>query len=88
MQISKLQDAKADYVFEVALDGNHKYKVWFDEDYYQKLTGGKISGEELVKKSFEFLLSKEPPDSILPEFELSVIQHYFPDYEDVIKQDI
>lgn len=88
IQVNKIEDNTTDYVFGVTLDGNHRYKVWFDEEYYQKLTGGNIRGEELVQKSFEFLLGKESPDSILPEFELSVIQRYFPDYEDVFKQDI
>ena len=38
--------------------------------------------EDLVRHSFSFLLDREPPTSILPEFDLAVIQRYFPDYED------
>jgi hypothetical protein len=37
--------------------------------------------EELVRRSFEFLLQRESKESILREFELSVIQRYFPDYD-------
>jgi hypothetical protein len=37
--------------------------------------------EDLVARSFEFLLEREPPESILATFELSVIQRYFPEYE-------
>jgi hypothetical protein len=37
--------------------------------------------EDLVRRSFEFLLEREPPSSILPRFELSVIQRYFPEYD-------
>jgi hypothetical protein len=36
--------------------------------------------ERLVEDSFEFLLQREPPSSILSEFDLSVIERYFPDY--------
>jgi hypothetical protein len=36
--------------------------------------------EDLVRRSFEFLLEREPPSSILQTFDLSVIQRYFPDY--------
>ena len=39
------------------------------------------SAEELVADSFGFLLGREPKESILREFDLSVIQRYFPDYD-------
>ncbi len=39
------------------------------------------SAEELVRDSFGFLLEREPKESILKEFDLSVIQRYFPDYD-------
>lgn len=37
--------------------------------------------EDLVKRSFDFLLKREPPSSILKSFDLSVIQKYFPEYD-------
>jgi hypothetical protein len=37
--------------------------------------------EDLVARSFEFLLDREPPDAILASFELAVIQRYFPEYD-------
>ena len=37
--------------------------------------------EDLVRRSFEFLLEREPASSILASFELSVIARYFPEYE-------
>jgi hypothetical protein len=42
------------------------------------------SAEDLVRESFRFLLDREPKESILREFKLSVISRYFPDYERVI----
>ena len=36
--------------------------------------------EELVRASFEFLLEREPKESILRTFELPVIERYFPEY--------
>ncbi|TMC81253.1 MAG: hypothetical protein E6J08_08025 [Chloroflexi bacterium] len=41
--------------------------------------------EDLVERSFEFLLLREPPSSILRRFELSTIQRYFPDYDREIR---
>ena len=54
--------------------------------YCQKLTGGRVSPEELVRASFEFLLGREPKESILREFDLPVIARYFPEYEGEIKK--
>ena len=48
---------------------------------YTRLTNGKIELEELVSRSFEFLLEREPKESILTRFDLSVIGRYFPEYE-------
>lgn len=35
---------------------------------------------DLVRRSFEFLLEREPKESILRSFELSVIGRHFPEY--------
>ncbi|OLD25551.1 MAG: hypothetical protein AUG06_10905 [Actinobacteria bacterium 13_1_20CM_2_65_11] len=42
--------------------------------------------EDLVERSFDFLLEREPPSSILATFELSVIQRYFPDYDRMFRR--
>ena len=39
------------------------------------------SAEELVRDSFHFLLERESKESILREFDLAVIQRYFPEFE-------
>jgi hypothetical protein len=72
-------------VFEASV-GAHKYKVTARKNYYQQLTDGKVTPEELVRKSFVFLLEREGPESILKEFELPLIGHYFPEYEETIKR--
>jgi hypothetical protein len=43
--------------------------------------------EDLVRRSFDFLLEREPPSSILRTFDLSVIERYFPEYGRVIKKE-
>jgi len=42
--------------------------------------------ETLVRESFRFLLEREPRESILPRFELTVIARYFPDYPIAIRR--
>jgi hypothetical protein len=41
--------------------------------------------EELLEASFAFLLEREPKESILPRFELPVIERYFPDFPRAIR---
>jgi hypothetical protein len=42
--------------------------------------------ESLVARSFDFLLEREPPGSILTAFDLSVIRRYFPEYDAEFKR--
>ena len=58
-----------------------QHTVSLDEAYNHRLTGGKISEEELIKRSFSFLLGRESKESILSQFNLKVISTYFPEYE-------
>lgn len=72
--------------FRVTIEegGSTSHRVTLSDDYHRKLTGGNISKEELVKKSFEFLLEREPKESILGSFDLPLIGRYFPEYERTI----
>jgi hypothetical protein len=36
--------------------------------------------EQVIEASFRFLLDREPKESILSSFDLSVISRYFPEY--------
>ena len=64
------------------------HSVRLKADYYRKLSGGKVSPETLIEKSFEFLLEREPNTTILARFDLPVIGHYFPEYEGTIAQNL
>ena len=77
--VSKLDDIK--YLVVVESRTTTEHTVTLPAVYYQTLTRGRITPEELIKKSFEFLLEREPNTSILRRFELSLISTYFPDYE-------
>jgi len=61
------------------------HTVRIDQPYYERLTGGRVSAEKLVEKSFEFLLEREGNTSILRSFDLPVIGRYFPEYETTIR---
>jgi hypothetical protein len=56
------------------------HAVTVEPDYHMRVTGGRVSARQLVEMSFEFLLEREPNTSILGQFELPVIERYFPEY--------
>lgn len=61
-----------------------RHIVDLDQVYYHELTGGKATPEALIERSFEFLLAREPKESILPKFNLEQISYYYPEYEEEI----
>jgi hypothetical protein len=66
-------------------DGRTEHTVTLTSEAYNRLSGGQSAPEELVRRSFEFLLEREPKESILREFDLTVISRYFPEYEAEIR---
>ena len=48
---------------------------------FQRLGSSGESPESLVRRSFEFLLAREPKESILKSFALRDIGRYFPEFE-------
>jgi hypothetical protein len=70
--------------FSVTVDEGEtasKHEVELDDGYFESLTGGEGTKEELIKRSFEFLLEREPKETIMSRFHLSIIPQYFPEYE-------
>lgn len=61
-----------------------RHRVHVSKAEYERYGGGEV--EDLVRRSFEFLLEREPNTSILREFDLSVIERYFPEYGHVISR--
>ena len=65
---------------------NTTHQVSIEPNYALKLAAGKITTAQLVEKSFDFLLEREANTSIMRSFDLSVIAHYFAEYEQIIAQ--
>jgi hypothetical protein len=58
------------------------HQVTLSQATYQKLAGGgKVSAADCVHAAFEFLLAREAKESILKQFDITVISHYFPTFE-------
>lgn len=77
-----------DTTYRVTVKGQRTtiHDVGADAEYCEKLTGGHVPAKVLIEKSFEFLLERESNTSILRKFDLPVIGHYFPEYENVIRK--
>ena len=74
--------------FDVTVEGRTvtTHRVTVKPAYYQKLTGGQVTEETLIEKSFEFLLERESNTAILSSFDLPLIGRYFPEYEKTIQK--
>ena len=72
------------HVIEAGSESRHH--VTLDPKDQARLAGATGGPEELIRKSFEFLLEREPKESILSRFDLSIISRYFPEYEREIKK--
>lgn len=70
--------------FRVTVDSATTHEVEVTAGFIEKV-GWKGTPEELLRRSFEFLLEREPKESILAKFELPDIARYFPDYEEAAK---
>ncbi len=72
----------------VVLEGtsHSKHHVTLKERDYARLSEGKVSPEDLIAGSFEFVLEREPKESILPRFDLLDIARYFPGFERDVRQ--
>jgi hypothetical protein len=57
------------------------HRVTLRQADYERLSGGRASPEALVRESFRYLLEREPKESILRSFDLTLISRYFPAYE-------
>jgi hypothetical protein len=55
-----------------------RHVVRVSQGELERYGGGDV--EQLVRRSFDFLLEREPNTSILREFSLSTIESYFPEY--------
>jgi hypothetical protein len=65
-------------------DGSSDHRVGVARRDLERLAPHDAEPDDLVRRSFEFLLEREPRTSILRSFDLPVIGRYFPDYEGTV----
>ena len=61
--------------------GTSRHHVTMQTTLCERLTGGKHTPERCIEAAFRFLLDREPKESILRSFDVTVISRYFPEFE-------
>jgi hypothetical protein len=62
-------------------DGTTEHEVGLSRADHGRLAREGESPEAFVRRCFEFLLAREPKESILEGFDVAVIARYFPEFE-------
>jgi hypothetical protein len=78
-------DAAAGWTCAVSIESGgrelSRHRVAVRPSTLGRLAPRSTAPEPLVRASFDFLLEREPPSAILPEFDLELIGRYFPEWE-------
>ena len=88
IQITKKEETADGWRFVVEVGQGFNeigFSVFLDKDYWNELTGCRYSPDELIMRSFRFLLRREPQISIQRSFHVRDIQKYFSAYEDSMR---
>jgi len=89
ISVSAKEESPTGWVFDVTISERGSetvHMVTLSKTDYERLTEEKAPPESLIERSFEFLLQREPKESILRRFDLTKIGFYFPEYEREIRR--
>jgi hypothetical protein len=67
-------------------ESSTEHDVTLSASDFERLGSNHRSPEGFVRACFEFLLEREPKESILPAFDVSAIGGYFPEFERRIQE--
>ncbi len=76
-------------VFDVVINDNRsksQHRVRMKKNTYTQLTNNQVTPKQCVEAAFNFLLDREPKESILASFDISVITMYFSDFEQLLPE--
>lgn len=66
-------------------DSRAEHHVTLSQDDYTNWSRAEEDPEAFVKRCFEFLLAREPKESILSRFDVRDINRYFPEFDSEIR---
>ena len=87
IDVTQADDAGIRFAVEIRDEGGSRtaHEVTVSDADWERFGVGFASRAALVEASFRFLLEREPKGSILPAFDLGVIERYFPEYASMIR---
>ena len=65
--------------------GQSEHRVTLKKGDYERLSKDGETREAFLRRCFEFLLEREPKESIMSSFDVMVIARYFPEFERTIR---
>ncbi|MBW6442002.1 hypothetical protein K0B04_03840 [Patescibacteria group bacterium] len=86
IQITQTQK-NPEYKFEITIQENGtetRHSVTISKEYFEKLQTNK-NPKEITHESFNFLLQRESKEQILSNFDITLISHYFPEFQSYIE---
>jgi hypothetical protein len=89
ISIDKESDAPFGWQFVVSVvstTSTTEHTVAVAKEDWKSLTEEKVTPQELITKSFEFLLGRESNESILRNFNITDITRYYPDFPGELKK--
>lgn len=86
-QITIVRKSESEYVVTLVEENSHTvHLVTVTPTELARYAPEGTAPERLVEVSFEFLLQREPKESILRRFDLQVIERYFPEYPSELRR--
>jgi hypothetical protein len=86
--VRETADDPSGFAFTVEVSGNDGsptvHDVTLSRDLFERLAKPDEPASDFVRRCFAFLLERESKDSILAQFDVSVISEYFPEFEEAI----
>lgn len=90
MTIDPVREDNNVYVFQVRVqeagEEEAKYGVSVQKADFARLGKDGETPDQFIARCFEFLLEREPMQTILARFDVSVIPEYFPEFEEEISK--
>lgn len=86
--VDSLAESEDRFSFRVTVSeetGSSTHEVTLSRPDYGRLARDDEPAGDFVRRCFHFLLEREPKESILSRFDISVIGRYFPEFEDAIR---
>jgi len=74
------------FVVEVDDKGKSTHQVTLSESFWKEITNEEENPEDLIIRSFEFLLERESNQYIFERFNLETIGKFFPEYKKEISK--